>query len=235
MDIYPTFLYIKRHKITGLKYLGKTTKTNVESYNGSGVYWKKHILKHGVEHIETLWISEPFYDKNLLVDFSVLLSELLDVEKSNEWANLIIENGLDGAPKGVKNSGPLGERNGMFGRKGELNPFHGKKHNTEQKTKWRDMRLGEKNPNFGGKAFTEETLKKLRMPKPPGSNYRGTPGKITCINKSGIAIQITAVEYNAQKSSGLPVRDWEYVSTTSKEAKIRKENNLTSLMLQCNI
>jgi hypothetical protein len=225
MDIYPTYLYIKRHKITRLKYFGKTTKKNVEEYLGSGVYWKKHIKKHGKEHVETIWISEPFYDKELLIEFSIFLSKLFNVEKSTDWANLIIENGLDGAPKGVKNKGPRGEKNGMFGKTKELNPFYNKNHSLEQKQKWSEMRLGKKNPNYGAKSFTKETYEKLKRPKPVGSNYRGSPGKITCIDKSGNPIQISKEIYNNQKKTNLPVIEWEYVNTNSKEAKRRKANN----------
>ena len=225
MDTYPTYIYIKRHKISGLKYLGKTTKSNVESYKGSGVYWKKHLKKYGVEHVETLWVSEPFYDKNLLVEFSTFLSDFLDVQNSEEWANLIIENGLDGAPKGVNNSGPLGEKNGMFGKTKEKNPFYGRKHSVELKEKWRNMRLGENNPNFGGKSWTKESIEKLRKPKSNKENYKGSPGKITCIDKNGQAQQISTELYRQQKQSGLPMCEWEYVNTNSRVAADRKKMN----------
>jgi hypothetical protein len=86
------------------------------------------------------------------------------------------------------------------------------------------MRLGEKNPNYGGKAWTEESLRKLRKPKKNKENYKGSPGKITCINKQGRAIQINKDLYNLQKESGLPVSEWEYVNTNSKEANLRKAN-----------
>lgn len=39
--IKPTYLYIKEHDITGLKYLGKTI-ADPYSYLGSGKYWKDH-------------------------------------------------------------------------------------------------------------------------------------------------------------------------------------------------
>jgi hypothetical protein len=84
------------------------------------------------------------------------------------------------------------------------------------------MRLGEKNPNYGAKSWTEETLKKLRQPKKNKENYKGTPGKITCINKQGLTIQINKEVYNQQKLTDLPVSEWEYVNTNSKEAKVRK-------------
>ena len=42
-----TFIYIKTHNRTGLKYFGKTINKDVEKYHGSGKHWKNHIKKHG--------------------------------------------------------------------------------------------------------------------------------------------------------------------------------------------
>lgn len=41
-----TYLYVKTHNKTGLKYLGKTVR-NPYSYKGSGTRWINHIKKHG--------------------------------------------------------------------------------------------------------------------------------------------------------------------------------------------
>ena len=41
-----TYLYIKTHNITGLKYFGKTTNDPI-TYRGSGKYWQAHLKKHG--------------------------------------------------------------------------------------------------------------------------------------------------------------------------------------------
>lgn len=92
----PTRLYIKRHSITGMRYLGKTTSDDVVKYPGSGKYWTNHINRHGIDHVVTDWVSEFFVDKNLLVEFATFLSEELDIVNSNQWANLKEENGLDG-------------------------------------------------------------------------------------------------------------------------------------------
>jgi len=105
---------------------------------------------------------------------------------------------------------------------GKDNGFYGRKHTEEQKKSWSEMRLGEKNPNYGGKSWTEESLKKLRQPKKNKENYKGSPGKITCINKQGSPVQINVEIYNKQKKSGKPICEWEYVNTNSKEAKVRK-------------
>lgn len=50
-----TCLYIKQHKITGLLYFGKTVKTDIHSYYGSGKRWNSHLKRHGYDHVETIW------------------------------------------------------------------------------------------------------------------------------------------------------------------------------------
>lgn len=90
----PTYLYIKRHKVTGLRYFGKTVQDPL-NYRGSGKYWTRHIEKHGQEHVETLWY-QLFTDRDTLIETALRMSEELDVVHSDAWANMIIENGLDG-------------------------------------------------------------------------------------------------------------------------------------------
>lgn len=97
-----TRLYVKQHAITGLKYFGKTVKSNVVGYHGSGKYWKNHIKTHGTEHVKTVWVSEEFTCEDDLREFATLFSEHFDIANSSEWANLKAENGLDGHPSGVK-------------------------------------------------------------------------------------------------------------------------------------
>jgi hypothetical protein len=97
----PTYLYIKRHSITGLKYFGKTTKADPIAYNGSGTVWMRHIRKHGKKHIETIW-CELFTDKEECMEFAEFFSDEMDIVKSDEWANLRPENGIDGIITGTK-------------------------------------------------------------------------------------------------------------------------------------
>jgi hypothetical protein len=93
--IAPTYLYIKQHSVTGLKYFGKTTKKDPYKYPGSGKHWTNHIKVHGREHIITLWVSDLYYDKSI-VDYALHFSEENNIVKSTDWANLKPENGLDG-------------------------------------------------------------------------------------------------------------------------------------------
>jgi hypothetical protein len=89
------YLYIKTSPF-GLKYLGKTTK-NPYIYNGSGKIWKRHLKKHNLSHfdIKTEVIFET-NDVHKLIKFGNELSIKYDIVKSNEWANLRIENGDGG-------------------------------------------------------------------------------------------------------------------------------------------
>jgi hypothetical protein len=89
----PTWLYIKQHNKTKLKYFGKTIN-DPRSYKGSGTRWTHHLNKHGVD-IETVW-CHLFQDKENLVAFATHFSEMNNICKSNEWANIKPENGLDG-------------------------------------------------------------------------------------------------------------------------------------------
>lgn len=99
----PTRLYVKEHSVTGLRYFGKTTRINIEKYKGSGVYWKNHIKKHGIDNVRNIWVSDWFTSKEELVEFALAFSELYDIVESSGWANLMEENGLSGALVGEAN------------------------------------------------------------------------------------------------------------------------------------
>jgi hypothetical protein len=106
MDFQPTYLMIKRHQVTGLMYFCKTSTRDPMKYPGSGKYWKDHLKVHG-RLVDTLW-HQQFEDKEDLVEFALFFSEFHDIVDAVDfrgkkiWANMIPENGLDGAPAGVK-------------------------------------------------------------------------------------------------------------------------------------
>jgi hypothetical protein len=91
-------LYIKTHKLTGLKYFGKTTKSDVHKYKGSGHYWIRHIKKYG-NLVDTKIVAQ-FDDEEECKKFALDFSLRNNIVESKEWANLRIENGVDGAPVG---------------------------------------------------------------------------------------------------------------------------------------
>lgn len=95
-------LYVKRHTKTGLKYFGKTSRKDPRTYNGSGKYWLRHIKLHGIEYVETVQVW-TFTDQDECSAFALKYSKENDIVKSESWANLKPENGLDGGtfPTGV--------------------------------------------------------------------------------------------------------------------------------------
>jgi hypothetical protein len=132
----PTWLYIKQHNITGLKYFGKTTRKDPYKYKGSGDRWKHHLKKHG-NNISTIW-AELFTDQQALVDFALKFSRDNNITESKEWANLKPENGLDGNPPGVVLSEEHKQKISISGKgknKGRNAPNRGVSHTTDTRKK----------------------------------------------------------------------------------------------------
>jgi hypothetical protein len=86
------YLYVKTHKITGLKYLGHT-KQNPFFYRGSGKLWKKHIAEFG--YTVTTEILLKTECMHCLRETGLFFSRIFDIVKSKDWANLIPEQGDD--------------------------------------------------------------------------------------------------------------------------------------------
>ncbi len=104
MIFQPTYLYIKQHTITWKLYFGKTTSVDPIKYHGSGLHWGPHIKVHGREHVVTLWYC-LFTDQAECTKFALEFSEKMDIVKSDQWLNLIIEDGLGSrGKKGIKRS-----------------------------------------------------------------------------------------------------------------------------------
>lgn len=92
----PTWLYIKQHNQTGLKYFGKTVR-DPHSYKGSGKHWKRHLKMHG-DDVTTIW-CQLFINKTELQEYALYFSKEHNIVESKEWANLMPENGLDGGDR----------------------------------------------------------------------------------------------------------------------------------------
>ena len=90
----PTRLYIKQCSHCGLKYFGKSTRRDLETYRGSGTRWNVHLKKHRAKAIH-LWNSE-WYSDTSIVNFARKFSIMNKIVESNTWANLRIEDGLEG-------------------------------------------------------------------------------------------------------------------------------------------
>lgn len=166
MDIYttikPTYLYIKQHSITGLKYLGKTTSKDPYKYNGSGKHWSRHIKKHGKEHIVNLWVSKPYYDTSI-VNVALALSEMYDIVDSDAWANMKPENGLDGFPAGIKfteeQRKKCSDNHWARGLPKDLNPNTGSKRSEETKLNISKSKHGIPNLKLRGRVCSDDTRK----------------------------------------------------------------------------
>lgn len=81
-EFQPTYLYIKEHQLTKLKYFRKTTSDYPYSYLGSGKYWKQHIRKHGKENVKTLW-CQLFTCIEDLVHYAILFSHENNIKESS--------------------------------------------------------------------------------------------------------------------------------------------------------
>jgi hypothetical protein len=99
-DFKSTWLMIKQHKVTGLKYFCKTALYDPVTYLGSGTYWGRHLAEHG-PYVDTLWY-QLFDDKEEIMNYALTFSkdnnivDALDENGRKVWANLIPENGIDG-------------------------------------------------------------------------------------------------------------------------------------------
>jgi hypothetical protein len=155
----PTALLVMKHKVTGMQYFCKTTQLDIlTSYQGSGHYWKRHIKKHGW-NVE-VGVLGLYFDKDRCVNAAKEFSEKYKIGKNKEWANLIAENGLDGAPAGKdhpmygRTHPDKGSKRPHVGKFGADNPMFGKVGAMKgvARPKGKDSPLyGRKRPEGGGK------------------------------------------------------------------------------------
>jgi hypothetical protein len=83
------YLYIKKHNVTGLKYLGYTSAKDPYKYKGSGKYWSLHIKKYGYDVTTIILLASD--SKEEIKTTGEFFSDLFGVVKHNDWANLKIE------------------------------------------------------------------------------------------------------------------------------------------------
>ncbi len=138
MTIY--YLYIKTHKITGLKYLGQTSKDPYK-YGGSGVKWVEHIKQHGNNVRTEIILKTSDWDQLTASGrywstyYQVVTA--MDDFGNKIWANRIPETGggsgerLIGVPR--KDVTKQKIRDNMPDMSGDKNPFFGKTHTDEVK------------------------------------------------------------------------------------------------------
>jgi len=95
----PRFYYIMVNKTSGKKYIGQTIQ-NLDTYMGSGVYWKNHCKSHGGYSRDNILVIESHYFE-IKSEASIFLEEFEKnndfywTEENKEWANLCKENTED--------------------------------------------------------------------------------------------------------------------------------------------
>ena len=136
------YLYVKQHKITGLKYFGMTATKDPYAYQGSGKHWRRHLRVHGKD-IETIQVWE-FDSIELCEQFALQFSEKNNIVESKDWANLRPENGKDGKAPG--SPGMKKEKNPNWGKVQAQNSFYGKKHKPETIDLYKKQKAGGNNP-----------------------------------------------------------------------------------------
>jgi hypothetical protein len=147
------YLYVKTHNVTGLKYLGKTVKDPF-NYKGSGTYWRRHLIKHGNDVTTEILLETD--DTNALKQAGIYFSKQWDIVNSDAWANIVEEQGDGGdTSKSYKHIQAMKNKdvNGL------KNPFYGKKHTKETKSKISQANKG----RLLGRKQTEEHVRK-RIP-----------------------------------------------------------------------
>ena len=167
-------LYVKQHNITGLRYFGKTSKKDPYAYLGSGKYWRRHLKVHG-RNIDTISVWS-FENEEDCEKFALEFSIANNIVESEMWANLRLENGRDGLPVG--SPGMKGDKNPMYGKSKELNPFYNKKHSLEtielykkQKEKGNNPRAKKITTPYGKFTNVKEAGKILRIYLPTLRKY----------------------------------------------------------------
>lgn len=162
------YLYLKQHKITGLKYFGRTTSRNPFKYKGSGTRWGYHCSKHGWEHVITVDVW-GFDTQEACTEFALLFSRENNIVESQEFANLEIEDGINGKLKGTVSQykrkprvGPISDKHAAQLRANQL-AWVGRKHSANTIEKMRKPKTEETRAKMKESAKTKK-LKTLTCP-----------------------------------------------------------------------
>lgn len=174
----PTWLYIKKHNKTGLLYFGRTMEPDPVKYKGSGTYWRRHIKIHGND-VSTIW-SHLYTNRDDIMEDAIAFSISHDIVNSRKWANLTLEDGINGSVKGrktkpcsdeTKNKISIALKNSVLPR-----GMHGKAHSGETKKRIREAIVAK-----GSRSL--ETKEKIRLANKGKTLSEETRTKISNSNK----------------------------------------------------
>lgn len=139
------YLYVKTHNQTGLKYLGQTSQKDPHKYLGSGTRWLHHLRKHGLDY--STEILKECQSKDELKEWGLYYSNLWDIVRSEEWANLKPEE-ADGGKHSEESKRKIGASS------------KGRKQSAEARRKNSEKNSGPNNAMYG-KSHTIEARKKI--------------------------------------------------------------------------
>lgn len=157
------YLYKKTHKVTGLQYLGKTSRADPYTYPGSGKRWRAHLDKHGYDFDTEILVESE--DPKEITRMGLHYSKLWDVVVNESWANLKPESGDGGTfihtPEAKKKIGDS--------RRGKATGFKGMSYEEIQKDQDLATARKEKHKNwmkennpYRGKQHSEDTKAKMK-------------------------------------------------------------------------
>lgn len=145
--------------------MGKCENTDVYKYKGSGVYWSRHIKKHGYDVTTEILLETT--DKDELIKKGVEYSILYNIVEDDSWANLKIEEGDGGDTS--KTPGYIDYRNSerfveVNKESSERMKINNPMFNQETVAKVFSGDIGDKiSKALTGKAKSEEHKEKLRI------------------------------------------------------------------------
>jgi hypothetical protein len=125
-----TYIYLKTHLETGLKYLGKTVQDPF-IYNGSGTIWNRHLKKYG-NNVKTEILFEST-DKKEIAEKGLYYSTLWNIVESKEFANMRPETGDGGDTSNTENYKKGIQKRNLSGKH---NPMYGRSAVSEKNLKW---------------------------------------------------------------------------------------------------
>ena len=156
------YLYVKTHNTTGLKYLGQTSSSDPYRYKGSGKRWVNHLRKHGADFTTHILLQTD--DLSELRETGLFFSRLFSIVESDEWANLKLEEGDGGWPPSALLTAkkPEARERAVQTRKSRYS-------NEQISCKISEgLRKNErvKSGLFKGKTHTQETIERMKKPRP---------------------------------------------------------------------
>jgi hypothetical protein len=163
----PSYLYIKTHNKTGLKYFGKTSQDPYQ-YKGSGTRWIYHIKKYGYDvTTELLNNGNTYSTYEELSNAAIEFSFKNNIVESKDWANIIIESGDGGDTSmcynyiiGINKRNISGNKNPMWGKQSVAKgKTYEELYGFKKASELRQMRI----QAATGRKLSDESLRKMAV------------------------------------------------------------------------